>query len=152
MTITGTVTRVVRRTTAHGSVFLSVTIDRGDAGPVTMTYLKSFTEAPVKGQRITLEGMPVINDRPRRGSYRANIAAVKLTVHEQEPADAAGQAWPGSAVVATTVNCEIVLNRAGFYARCTRCPWVSEYTASKSAARKWANAHDNDEPAKAGQS
>jgi len=48
-------------------------------------------------------------------------------------------------VVAGTVNCEIVLDARGFYARCTRCPWVSEYTASKSTARRWANEHDNDE-------
>ena len=52
---------------------------------------------------------------------------------------------PMATVVAGTVNCEIVLDARGFYARCTRCPWVSEYTASKSTARRWANEHDNDE-------
>jgi hypothetical protein len=48
------------------------------------------------------------------------------------------------AVVAETLNCEIVLSDLGFYARCTKCPWVTEkITASKATAREWAEAHDN---------
>jgi hypothetical protein len=30
---------------------------------------------------------------------------------------------------------EVMLTAFGFYARCKSCPWVSEYTHSKSAAR-----------------
>lgn len=52
------------------------------------------------------------------------------------------------AVVASTVNCEIVLDPYGFYARCTArdCTYVSEYTAAKFKARQWAEAHDEDQP------
>ena len=49
-------------------------------------------------------------------------------------------------ITARTRNCEIMLTGAGFYARCTapNCTWVSEYTASKSTARRWANDHDEE--------
>lgn len=51
-------------------------------------------------------------------------------------------------VVAVTANCEIVLDSYGFYVRCTvpDCAYVSEYTPSKSVARRWAQAHDEDRP------
>jgi hypothetical protein len=51
-------------------------------------------------------------------------------------------------VVVTTNNCEIVLDAHGFYVRCTApdCTYVSVYTASKYIARKWADAHDEDQP------
>lgn len=61
-----------------------------------------------------------------------------MTAQETSPRDDASRAT----VVAETVNCEVVLTPRGFYARCTKCPWVSEYTASKSVARRWANEHD----------
>ena len=50
-------------------------------------------------------------------------------------------------VVATTNNCEIVLDARGFYARCfaRNCAYVSEYAAAKHIARRWAEAHDADE-------
>lgn len=50
-------------------------------------------------------------------------------------------------VVITTFNCEVVLDSYAFYARCTKCPYVSEYTPAKHIARKWANDHDEDRPA-----
>lgn len=51
-------------------------------------------------------------------------------------------------VVATTNNCEIVLDGYGFYVRCfaRNCAYVSEYTAAKHVARGWADAHDADQP------
>jgi hypothetical protein len=51
-------------------------------------------------------------------------------------------------VVATTNNCEIVLDEYGFFVRCTArdCTYVSEYTPAKHVARRWANAHDEDQP------
>ena len=52
---------------------------------------------------------------------------------------------PRVSVVIATVNCEVILDPRGFYARCNRCPWVSEYTPAKHVARRWANEHDNDE-------
>ena len=55
------------------------------------------------------------------------------------------QGAPRATVVAETVNCEIVLDPMGFYARCTRCPWVSEYHHAKHRARWAAEAHDNDD-------
>jgi hypothetical protein len=48
-------------------------------------------------------------------------------------------------VVAATVNCEVVLDDYGFYARCICCPHVSEYTPSKTVARQYAEAHDIEE-------
>jgi hypothetical protein len=47
-----------------------------------------------------------------------------------------------STVVAETYNCTIMLDKHGFYVTCNACPYVSPVTASKSAARRWANAHD----------
>jgi hypothetical protein len=51
-------------------------------------------------------------------------------------------------VVTETSNCQIVLDEHGFYVRCTApdCTYVSEYTPGKSVARRWANAHDEDQP------
>jgi len=53
-----------------------------------------------------------------------------------------------AAVVAATNNCEILLDDHGFYVRCfaRNCTYISEHTASKSVARRWANAHDADQP------
>lgn len=47
-------------------------------------------------------------------------------------------------VVATTLDCEIVLDSISFYARCTatNCTWVSDRTASKSTARRYATQHE----------
>lgn len=60
----------------------------------------------------------------------------------------ADPACPGSRVVLTTYNVEIILGRFGFWNRCTArgCTYVSRTTASKAVARRWANAHDNDQP------
>ena len=51
-------------------------------------------------------------------------------------------------LVAETNNCQIILSDFGFYVRCTArdCTYVTGYTASKSVARRWANAHDEDQP------
>lgn len=46
-------------------------------------------------------------------------------------------------VVVTTANCEVILDAHGFYARCTRCPWVSEYTPAKHRARQFAAGHED---------
>jgi hypothetical protein len=55
-------------------------------------------------------------------------------------------------VVATTANCEVVLDSRGFYVRCTSsdCTYVSEYTPAEHVARRRAEAHDNDEAEEAG--
>lgn len=49
-----------------------------------------------------------------------------------------------SAVVTTTLGCEVVLDSHGFYARATtgNDPYVSRYTPAKFVAVRWANAHD----------
>ena len=49
-------------------------------------------------------------------------------------------------LVAETSNCQIILSDFGFYVRCTRCPYVSEYTAAKHVARQWAETHGSDAP------
>jgi hypothetical protein len=51
-------------------------------------------------------------------------------------------------VVIETYNCQVVLDSFGYYVRCTApdCTYVSNRTASKSVARRWANAHDEDQP------
>ena len=46
--------------------------------------------------------------------------------------------------VGQTDLCEIVLDSLGFYIECQVCGWTSNYTASKSTARRWANEHDED--------
>lgn len=55
---------------------------------------------------------------------------------------------PRAMKVAETISCEILLDMYGFYVRCTadNCTYVSYYTPSKSVAREWANAHDEDKP------
>lgn len=60
----------------------------------------------------------------------------------------ADPAIPGSTVVIETYNCEVVLTHMGFYVRCQApgCTYVSRLTPSKSVARRWANAHDADQP------
>lgn len=49
-------------------------------------------------------------------------------------------------IVARSRNCEVLLDKHGFYVRCTACPYVSEYTPAKYVARQWADAHDEDQP------
>jgi hypothetical protein len=75
-----------------------------------------------------------------------------MSKHKYEPSDTlrlnppATMAPPAGTVVASTANCEVVLDAFGFYARCGNCPYVSEYTAAKFRARQWAEAHDEDQP------
>lgn len=56
MEITGTVTRVGKRVTEHGSVFVSVQLDNN---PV-FKYLKGFDPIPEKGTRVTISGIPML--------------------------------------------------------------------------------------------
>jgi len=51
----------------------------------------------------------------------------------------------GGTIVAESARCQVMLTSYGFYARCTRCLWVSEYTAAKHVARRWASEHDQDD-------
>jgi hypothetical protein len=48
-------------------------------------------------------------------------------------------------IVAETYNCEVLLTSFGFYTRCTKCPYVSEFTSSKSKARMYGVMHDEDD-------
>jgi hypothetical protein len=51
-------------------------------------------------------------------------------------------------VVATAGNAEVVLDAYGFYARCRAqdCTYITDYTPAKYVARRWAEAHANDQP------
>jgi hypothetical protein len=51
-------------------------------------------------------------------------------------------------VVHETVNCQVILDDYGFYARCTArdCTYESKYTPARYVARQWAEAHDEDQP------
>ncbi len=53
---------------------------------------------------------------------------------------------PGESIVGTTGNTEIILSPHGFYVRAVNSTYVSEITPSKSVARRWANAYDEDQP------
>ena len=76
MTVTGTVIKVIHRPTPHGSVYLTVDV-QGDSGHVSrLRYLKSFTTAPARGQRVRIDGMPLM------GFPKANIGAETVTVLE----------------------------------------------------------------------
>jgi hypothetical protein len=75
MTVTGTVTKVIRRTTPHGSVYITTDIAR-EAGTVRLKYLSSHNRLVVKGQHVTIDGMPMM------GSTRTNIGGVRITVHD----------------------------------------------------------------------
>jgi len=46
-------------------------------------------------------------------------------------------------VVWEGANTQVILTQFGFYARCTRCPWVTETVHGKFSARQDAEAHEN---------
>ena len=74
MEIVGTVEKVIRRRTDYGSTYLTVDIDR--YGHVArMRYLHGFEPVPKRGDKITLEGMPLV------GFKRSNVGAVRVTIH-----------------------------------------------------------------------
>jgi hypothetical protein len=79
MKITGKVVKTRATKTPHGSRYLAVTIAL-DSRDVTMRYLQGFEPVPLKGQRITLEGMPMIM-APRKGRPKVNVGAVHITIH-----------------------------------------------------------------------
>jgi hypothetical protein len=72
MTISGTVSKVIRRATPHGSVYLTVDIDGS-----RLRYLQTFQPVPRRGDKITLEGMPIM------GRKSANVGAVSITIHDR---------------------------------------------------------------------
>jgi hypothetical protein len=79
MEVTGTVTKTVKRTASYGSVYMSVTL-RTDAGSdVTLKYLSSPATRPVKGERVTVEGMPMMLSPQRGRPVTPNIGGVSLT-------------------------------------------------------------------------
>jgi hypothetical protein len=53
-----------------------------------------------------------------------------------------GQAAEAGTVVYETASCLVLLTGTGFYAKCTRCPWVTGYTAAKFIAMAWADGHE----------
>ena len=46
-------------------------------------------------------------------------------------------------VVWEGANTQVILTQFGFYARCTRCPWVTETVHGKFSARRSAESHEN---------
>lgn len=79
MTIEVTVTKVVHRKDQAGLRYLSVTIDRGEGSITRLVYMQTFEHEPVKGERVSIDGMPLMYG-PRRGHVTPNIGAVKVTV------------------------------------------------------------------------
>ena len=77
MTVTGLVTRVVRRGTPHGSRYFAVTIKRPGTHDITLKYLHGFEPEPARGQTITIEGMPMV------GFPRVNIGGISVTIHHE---------------------------------------------------------------------
>lgn len=70
MTATGTVTRVIRHPTDHGSLYLTVIIDGR-----RYRYLQTGQPVPARGDTITLTGVPMI------GYKHANVGAARVTIH-----------------------------------------------------------------------
>lgn len=54
-----------------------------------------------------------------------------------------GDVRPVGTVVIELANVQVLLTDQGFYARCTRCPWVTETTHAKHVARRWAQEHED---------
>ena len=82
MEVTGTVASVRRMRTDHGSTFIRAVITRPGTHAIPLTWLSTGT-VPARGQRVTIAGVPMMT-RPRKGSYRTNIGAVSITIHDQE--------------------------------------------------------------------
>lgn len=78
------------------------------------------------------------------GALSAETWDAAVVRHRKRGTAEAAAGAEGGTVVAETVNCQIMLTGYGFYARCTRCPWVSEYTPARHRARQYAETHDND--------
>lgn len=83
MEVTGIVASVRRMHTKHGSTFIRAVISRPGTHDIPLTWLHGFEPVPARGQRVTITGMPMMTS-PRKGSYRTNIGAVALTIHENE--------------------------------------------------------------------
>lgn len=78
MTVTGTVTKTVRRVKPHGSVYLTVYVARENTHDIPLTFLWHGEQRPAKGQTVTIEGMPMMDSRSP-----ANVGAAKLTIHPE---------------------------------------------------------------------
>lgn len=85
MNVTGTVTRRRRQNTAHGSTYISVWIAREGTHDIKLTWLHPGGPVPDRGQRITVEGMPLMLT-PKRGCPTSNVSLFKLTIHDPEGA------------------------------------------------------------------
>ena len=82
MEVTGTVTSVRRTHTSYGSSYIRVTIARPGTHEIPLTWLHTFETIPVRGQHVTITGIPMMM-RLRRGHPRANISVDRITVHDQ---------------------------------------------------------------------
>jgi hypothetical protein len=81
MEVTGTAVSVRRRRTDHGSSYITVQLARPGTHDIRLTWLHGFEPVPVRGQRITIEGMPLMITGRHRG-IRPNVSLFTLTVHE----------------------------------------------------------------------
>jgi hypothetical protein len=85
--------------TGHGSMFIRITIVRDGAmesSAVALTYLHGFEPIPAKDDRITITGMPIVNSRARKGSYRTNVGGVNVIIHDPTAPDGQRERWePG---------------------------------------------------------
>lgn len=81
---------------------------------------------------------------------------VQAWIEEQVPflGEDYDSALPQSRLIGRTVNCDVISfvpggeTRPVFFARCTApgCTYVSRSGPNRVVAKRWANAHDNDQP------
>lgn len=80
MIITGRVTRIIRRRSAAGSPFRTLDLEKLDASHghlIRLRYLAGLgVPDPERGQRVTVEGVPMIGGK-------TNIGGVRITIHQE---------------------------------------------------------------------
>lgn len=74
MDATGTVTKIIKRKTEHGSVYIRLTLDDKH----TFKYLHTFESLPNKGDRVTISGVPMV------GFKKTNIGGVHIRIEQKE--------------------------------------------------------------------
>lgn len=78
MSVTGTVTKVVRRKTSMGNTILLVDVAGDDSGYVSrLRYIQVRQQIPEKGQHVSITGVPL---NPKGRKPNTNIGAVRVSI------------------------------------------------------------------------
>lgn len=79
MEVTGTAISVRRRKTSYGSLYITVQLARAGTHDIRLTWLHGFEPIPARGQRVAIDGMPLMYGRQR--GITPNISVFALTIH-----------------------------------------------------------------------